>query len=61
MPLKVAPERCFGLPGLVVILRQKRKVYLLESIKEKAVDLNYQKDFSKAISEDENLNLYIDV
>lgn len=58
IPIKVAPERFYGLPGLVVKLEAGGLTYILNSIQEKKVNLEYKMDTEKALSEDEYIEQY---
>lgn len=57
IPIRVAPEQFYGLPGLVVMLQRDKHIYVLSSINPKKVNISYKVDIKKAISEDEFMEL----
>lgn len=57
IPIKVSPMNFYGLPGMVVMLEIKGRTFIINSVKEKKVALNYKLNSKKIISEDEYMDL----
>lgn len=57
IPIKVAPQQFYGLPGLVIMLEAGGMTYTLESIQNKKVNINYKINERKVISVDDYMNL----
>lgn len=57
IPIKVAPQQFYGLPGLVVMLEAEGMTYVLESIQDKKVKVDYKINERRVISVDDYMDL----
>lgn len=57
IPLQVAPKQFYGLPGLVISLQEGGATYILESIQDKKVKVDYKVNERRVISVDEHMDL----